>query len=92
MFFFSDYGKDEPANETKEPQPPVTNVSNVVVNTSGERQSKRARRTRHDTLTGLDTNITETLATEHVLRSAVAPQVTANTTQKKANTGTGKEI
>lgn len=77
--------------ETKEQPPPVSTVTNVnTVNSSGERQSKRARRTRHDTFTGLDSNIGETLATsEHVLRSNVTTSTTtANANQKKT---TGKK-
>lgn len=63
-----------------------------MVNTSGERQSKRARRTRHDTFTGLDSNISETLtASEHVLRSTVTTAVQSNTSQKKTTAGTKKK-
>lgn len=92
VLFVSDYGKEEPVAETKEQQQPVANVSNGnnVVN-SGERQSKRARRTRHDTFTGLDANINDVVpATEHVLRSTVTTSV-STTNQKKTNTGTGKK-
>lgn len=90
---FQDYGKDEPANETKEQQPPVNNVASTrVVTSSGERQSKRARRTRHDTFSGLDANINESVtSTEHVLRSAVSSTVSSSSTQKKTTTGTGKK-
>lgn len=89
----ADYGKEEPTSENKEQQQPTNNVAAVNnANSSGERQSKRARRTRHDTFTGIDATITDAIpASEHTLRSNVTNAVTTTTTQKKTNTGTGKK-
>lgn len=78
--------------DTKEPQTPVNTTATTLVTNSGERQSKRARRTRHDTFTGLDSNLAETIvATEHVLRSTVSQNTNTTTTQKKSTTGTSKK-
>lgn len=86
-----DFGKEEPAStETKEQVPVITNSntsSNNNVNTA-ERPNKRARRSRHDTLTGLDTSQNDNGQAEHVLRSQVTS--TANNTAKK-NAGAGKK-
>lgn len=78
--------------DTKEQQPPVNTTANALVPNTGERQSKRARRTRHDTFTGLDSNISEPIVpTEHVLRSTVSQNTATTTTQKKSTTGTSKK-
>ncbi|XP_044731105.1 inhibitor of growth protein 1 isoform X2 [Chrysoperla carnea] len=93
-----DYSKEEASNETKESQVQPSIAVATPVNTAtptNERQSKRARRTRQETLQAGDNSNTATdsiAATEHVLRSSqsTTPIVT-HTTQKKTNTGTGKK-
>ncbi|KRT78837.1 hypothetical protein AMK59_8298, partial [Oryctes borbonicus] len=79
-----DFGKDETTlTDNKEQQPPVNNTSSSTSLTNNERPNKRARRTRQDTFSGLESNHNSNSA-DHVLRS----QVTNNTNaQKKSNTG-----
>lgn len=92
--FVTDYSKEEASNETKESQVQPSIAVATPVNTAtptNERQSKRARRTRQETLQAGDNSNTATdsiAATEHVLRSSqsTTPIVT-HTTQKKTNTG-----
>ncbi|XP_022912801.1 inhibitor of growth protein 1 [Onthophagus taurus] len=85
---YLDFGKDEtPTNDNKEQQSPLNNsTSNTSINNS-ERPNKRARRTRQDTFSGLESNHNDNSA-DHLLRSQ-----SANTpaSQKKTNTGTGKK-
>ncbi|XP_044254201.1 inhibitor of growth protein 1 [Tribolium madens] len=80
-----DFGKDETTQlENKEQQPPITTSNTGLV----ERAPKRARRTRHDTFSGLESNHNDAAApVEHVLRSQV-PSSTTNSTKKSA---TGKK-
>lgn len=52
---------------------------------NAERPSKRARRTRNDTFSGLEVNHNESGQAEHVLRSQVASN--SSTTQKKSSNG-----
>ena len=81
-----DFGKDEtPSTVNKEQQqPPVSNTSSGTSMNNSERPSKRARRTRQDTFSGLESNTNEN-STDHVLRSQVTNNSAA--TQKKTNTG-----
>ncbi|KAI4463492.1 inhibitor of growth protein [Holotrichia oblita] len=83
-----DFGKDETSSaDNKEQQPPLNNTSSSTSLSNTERPTKRARRTRQDTFSGLESNHNSN-SVDHVLRS----QVTNNTTtQKKSNTGTGKK-
>lgn len=78
-----DIGKDENSpTDNKEQQPPSNNTSSTNSLANTEKPSKRARRTRHDTFSGLESNHNDTTSNEHVLRSQVS---TSN--QKKTNTG-----
>lgn len=78
-----DIGKDESSSaDNKEQQPPSNNTSSTTSLANMEKPSKRARRTRHDTFSGLESNHNDTSSNEHVLRSQVS-----TTNQKKANTG-----
>lgn len=81
-----DFGKDETSSaDNKEQQPPLNNTSSSTSLSNTERPTKRARRTRQDTFSGLESNHNSN-SVDHVLRS----QVTNNTTtQKKTNTGIG---
>ncbi|GJQ82374.1 hypothetical protein Trydic_g441 [Trypoxylus dichotomus] len=83
-----DFGKDETSiADNKEQQPPLNNISSSTSLSNNERPNKRARRTRQDTFSGLESNHNSN-SVDHVLRS----QVTNNTnTQKKSNAGTGKK-
>ncbi|KAJ8984375.1 hypothetical protein NQ317_003523 [Molorchus minor] len=89
-----DFGKEEQVQtENKEQQPPVnnppTNNNNAVVN--NERPSKRARRTRHETFSGLENNHTEPALAEHMLRSQAPSSTSTTTVQKKTTTGKKKK-
>lgn len=84
-----DFGKeDQGLTENKEQQAPLnSNNSNNPVG-GNERPPKRARRTRHDTFSGLENNHNDVAPIEHVLRSQ-APTNTnnSNSNQKKTTTG-----
>ncbi|KAJ8926435.1 hypothetical protein NQ314_021224 [Rhamnusium bicolor] len=70
--YYLDFGKEEQTQaENKEQQPPVNNTptNNNTTLVNNERPTKRARRTRHDTFSGLENNHTEPAPAEHVLRS-----------------------
>lgn len=86
-----DFGKeDQGQTENKEQQAPLnsTNSNNSVG--GNERPSKRARRTRHDTFSGLENNHNDSAPVEHVLRSQ-APTNTNNSNSNQKKTTTGKK-
>lgn len=76
--------------ENKEQQPPSNNAVATTALISNEKPTKRARRARHDTFSGIEPNQNDTVAAEHVLRSQVASSTVAPVNQKK--TGHGKVI
>lgn len=78
-----DFGKDESSSaDNKEQQPPINNTSSSTsLSNNNERPNKRARRTRQDTFSGLESNHNDN-ATDHVLRSQVS---NSTTSQKKSN-------
>ncbi|XP_057669642.1 inhibitor of growth protein 1 [Diorhabda carinulata] len=97
-----DFGKEEQAQiEVKEQQTPITSTptnnnngnntgSNNNNNSAGnERPTKRARRTRHDTYTGAESN--DALPIEHVLRSQVPAATPTSTVQQKKTTTSKKK-
>lgn len=91
-FFLVDFGKEETSQiENKEQQPPTNNTSNNTALTNNERPPKRARRTRHDTFSGLESNHNETAPAEHVLRSQVPSTTNSSSNQKKTSTGKKKK-
>lgn len=88
-----DFGKEEPAHVDAKEQQPLANNStgNNSAVANNERPTKRARRTRHDTFSGLDTNTHATTESssapvEHVLRSQVPASTATTTTNQKKNT------
>ncbi|XP_050501834.1 inhibitor of growth protein 1 [Diabrotica virgifera virgifera] len=97
-----DFGKEEQTQiEIKEQQSPLVNTpinNNNGNNTStnnnnsnsvnNDRPAKRARRTRHDTYTGAESN--DAIPVEHVLRSQVPATTPTNTVQQK-KTSTSKK-
>lgn len=88
IFIKLDFGKEEPSQtENKEQQPPVTPAptNNSTSTNNSERPSKRPRRTRHDTFSGLENNHTETVPAEHVLRNQVPTSTSTNSAQKKSS-------
>lgn len=83
-----DFGKEEQAqSENKEQQPPVTPTpaNNNTSSNNNERPSKRPRRTRHDTFSGLENNLTEPVPVEHTLRNQAPTSTSTNTIQKKTS-------
>lgn len=83
----ADFGKDENSStDNKEQQPPATNTASTTSIPTTERPTKRARRTRHDTFSGLENNHNDSGTAEHVLRSQVSA-----TNQKKTTTGKKKK-
>jgi len=87
-----DFGKEEQApSENKEQQPASTNTSSTTSLTNNERPTKRARRTRHDTFSGMDANQNDSGTAEHVLRSQVASTSASTTVQKKSTHVSGKK-
>lgn len=85
-----DFGKEEMIQqETKEQQPPAPppTISSNTTPSNNERPSKRPRRTRNDTFSGLENNIPEVVAAEHTLRSQVPTSTSnnTNTIQKKTS-------
>lgn len=65
----------------------MNNTANSTSLTNNERPTKRARRTRNDTFSGLEANHNENNTAEHTLRSQVANNSTASNTQKKTTNG-----
>jgi len=88
-----DFGKEEQnSSETKEQQPPSNNNSSTTsLNASSERPTKRARRARHDTFSGLDSNQNDNVIADHVLRSQATTGNSSSNNTKKTNAGTGKK-
>lgn len=85
-----DFGKEEtPAIEKQEVQPPSVNTCNSSVAVNADKPAKRARRTRHDTFTGMENSNLDSPAPEHVLRSSVGTTSSSASTQKKTNIGKG---
>lgn len=82
---FVDYGKEETPSDNKEQQPPSNTTSSTASLTNTERPSKRARRTRNDTFSGLESNHNEGAAAEHVLRSQVVANPSSSTQKKTTN-------
>ncbi|VEN59115.1 unnamed protein product [Callosobruchus maculatus] len=89
-----DFGKEEQSQiENKEQQSPLTTTpatSNTSL-TNGERPTKRARRTRHDTFSGLESNHNEQNSSEHTLRSQVPTSTSSTTVTKKTSTNKKKK-
>lgn len=91
IFFVVDFGKEEQIQpETKEQQPPAPPppLSNNTAPANNERPSKRPRRTRNDTFSGVENNISEVVPAEHTLRSQAPTSTSNNTTntiQKKTS-------
>lgn len=83
----SDFGKEEQSSDNKEQQPPVNNTTSNASLVNNERPSKRARRTRNDTFSGLEANHNDGNAAEHTLRSQAANNSTTSSTQKKTTNG-----
>ncbi|XP_017784516.1 PREDICTED: inhibitor of growth protein 1 isoform X1 [Nicrophorus vespilloides] len=89
-----DIGKDDNSvSESKEPQTTINNATTTPVVPSSERTTKRSRRSRHDTFTGLDSNQSDNAVAEHVLRSQVSTSNAANTStsNKKTNNKAGSK-
>lgn len=78
------------STENKEQQPPSNNPATATAVISNEKPTKRARRARNDTFSGIEANQNDTVAAEHVLRSQVSSSTVALPNQKK--TGHGKVI
>ncbi|KAF2901621.1 hypothetical protein ILUMI_04561 [Ignelater luminosus] len=87
-----DFGKEETTpSDNKEQQPPSNNTSSTTL-TNNERPTKRARRTRHDTFSGMDSNQNDSGSAEHVLRSQVASSSSCSSSvQKKSTHVSGKK-
>lgn len=86
-----DFTKEEPTTpEVKDlPVTVANNNSGSANNSTAERPTKRARRSRNDTFSGLESNHNESISTETPVKS----QSVANnsSTQKKASTGKKKK-
>lgn len=80
----SDLGKEESPSESKEVQPLNNNSSATTPVAGSEKPTKRARRARHDTFSGLDGQ-NDTTSAEHVLRSQVASSAATPSSQKKTH-------
>ncbi|XP_019879293.2 inhibitor of growth protein 1 [Aethina tumida] len=87
-----DFGKEDVVtSENKEQQPPTNNSSstnNSVQN--NDRPSKRSRRNRNETFSGLENNQNDSVQQEHTLRSTVPTSSNSNN-QKKTAAGKKKK-
>jgi len=84
-----DFGKEDTnASDTKDQAAPVNNCNSNHSSSGNERPHKRARRARHDTFTGIESNQNDSSNNEHTTRSQAS---TTSTINNKKQTTAGKK-